>query len=43
MRRGGIYSEYTLKMREILRADPKGFPNGSGYISPYMAGFTQGG
>ena len=28
--------KYSLSTREILRAEPKGFPKGSGYISPYI-------
>ena len=28
--------KYCLSMREIPRAQPKGFPEGSGYISPYI-------
>ena len=27
---------YSLKIREILRAEPEGVPKGSGYISPYI-------
>jgi hypothetical protein len=28
--------KYSLSTREILRAEPEGFPEGSGYISPYI-------
>ena len=28
--------KYSLSTREIQRAEPKGFPEGSGYISPYI-------
>ena len=28
--------KYSLSPREIPRAEPKGFPEGSGYISPYI-------
>ena len=28
--------KYSLSTREILRAEPKGFPQGSGYISLYI-------
>ena len=28
--------KYSLNTREIPRAEPKGFPEGSGYISPYI-------
>ena len=28
--------KYSLSTREIPRAEPKGFPEGSGYISPYI-------
>ena len=28
--------KYSMSMREIPRAEPEGFPEGSGYISPYI-------
>ena len=28
--------KYSLSTREIPRAEPKGFPEGRGYISPYI-------
>ena len=28
--------KYSLSTREILRAEPEGFPEGSGYISQYI-------
>ena len=28
--------KYSLSMREIQRAEPEGFPEGSGYVSPYI-------
>ena len=28
--------KYSRSPREILRAEPEGFPEGSGYISPYI-------
>ena len=28
--------KYSLSTREIPRAEPEGFPEGSGYISPYI-------
>ena len=34
MTRGGIYGE-ILSTREIPRAEPEGFPEGSGSTSPY--------
>ena len=32
----GYILEYSLRLREIPRAKPKGFPEGSGYISVYF-------
>ena len=32
----GCTVEYSLTTREIVRAEPEGFPEGSGYISPYI-------
>ena len=32
----GYTVKYSLSMREIPRAEPKGFPESSGYISPYL-------
>ena len=32
--------KYSLSTREIPRAEPKGFPYGSGYISPYIPTFS---
>ena len=28
--------KYSMSLREILRAKPQGFPEGSGYISSYI-------
>ena len=35
-REEGYMVKYSLSTREILRPEPKGFPEGSGYISPYI-------
>ena len=35
-REEGYTVKYTLSTREIPRAEPEGFPEGSGYISPYI-------
>ena len=32
----GYTVKYSLSSREIPRAEPEGFPEGSGYISPYI-------
>ena len=36
MTRGEIYGKYSMSTKEIPRAEPKGFPEGSGCISPYI-------
>ena len=36
MKGGKIYCEKSMSTREIPRAEPKGFPEGLGYISKYI-------